>query len=618
MFSYEVRPADPLTARLWEGEQRLSNSEFFGRAVKRQFGVYNTLGLVATENSIVEADLAEGPVEYTEEGVAPAYTNALTQEDWRASEWFDERLEYSPRMTPTRARILKESLDRRDAEDAVLERESQTLGRQALYLGAGFVAALPDPINLLPVGVGAKAATLGGAVLRGAAAGTAGSLAADAVILPWARAYGEQVGAKELMMDAVFGAVLGAGFGAAGHSLARWLERRREGRAATDLHTPEGDAEAPRTPEGDAPDAYGEYLLGMLEATRGEPADGHALGAVRNELLGQDRVRAGQLIDAVLRDIGEERPLDVDGHARRMGMDGPPYIPDGLPVVKTAGLIADGKRPLWPRDMNFEELIPLARDWYVNNLAGRTVPSRLGEVQIIESRWGKLRGSLSPDKLRLVPFIEEILRDAVKIGEEAASREGAARMGVKRHYLRAGVELDGKTLDVTLSVQEAANGRFFYNLSEWGEFGEDGWGRRYPPQHQGPSAGETHDNGGSDIGAGSTDRGLIAADEKAGDFGAVSTQEISPSPDGVNMVVRDVTPDWTPEPSAPEAAAATPESRELADMALDHEADRLTAEGAGTPEERAVLEQTAEEIELVNREEEAALSVLECVMGATQ
>jgi hypothetical protein len=216
-------------------------------------------------------------------------------------------------------------------------------------------------------------------------------------------------------------------------------------------------------------------------------------------------------------------------------MDGPAYMPDGLPLVRTAESVADGSRPLWSAGMAFAELIPLARNWYMNNLAGRVVPSRLGDVAIIESRWGKIRGSLSPDKLRLVPFLDEILRDAVKIGEEAARKEGAARMGVKRHYLRAGVELDGRTLDVTLSVQEAANGQFFYNLTEWGEFGEEGRGKKYPPQHHGPSAGETRDNDGSDIGAGSTDRGLIAADEKAGDFGAASAQDIRRPAKDVNL-----------------------------------------------------------------------------------
>jgi hypothetical protein len=489
-------------------------------------------------------------------------------------------------MTPARARILKENLDRNDAEDAVLDRESQTLGRKALYLGAGFLAALPDPINLLPVGVGAKAATLGGAVLRGAAAGAAGNLAADAFILPWTRAYGEQVGYKELMMDAVFGAVLGAGFGGAGHGLARWLERRRDGRA---------DAAGPPAPEDAAAD--------------------RALNGIRNNLLGQDRVRAGKLIDAVLRDIGEDRPLDVEGHARRMGMAGPPYIPDGLPVVKTAGLIADGKRPLWPRDMDFAELIPLAQDWYVNKLADQTVNARIGEVKIIAERWGKITDSLSPDKLRLIPFIKEILHDAVLVNTLPSTHLGAARQGVKRHFVRAAVELEGKTLDVQLSVQKAHNGKFFYNLMEWGEFGPDGRGKKSPPGTHGPSVEGKRGNGGIAKTGGSTPRRLSATDGKArADTGSTGTT-ISAPESRVNLDVRDVTPDWTPEPPAPEAAAATPESLASSERALDHEADRLLAEGAGTPEERAVLEGTAEEIEIVNREEEAALSVLECVMG---
>ena len=40
--------------------------------------------------------------------------------------------------------------------------------------------------------------------------------------------------------------------------------------------------------------------------------------------------------------------------------------------------------------------------------------------------------------------------------------------------MRAAVELEGKFLDVTLSVQQASNGKFFFNLMEWGEFGQAG------------------------------------------------------------------------------------------------------------------------------------------------
>ena len=63
-------------------------------------------------------------------------------------------------------------------------------------------------------------------------------------------------------------------------------------------------------------------------------------------------------------------------------------------------------------------------------------------------------------------------------------------------------------------------------------------------------------------------------------------------------------------------AARTPEDRALVDRATDAEASRLIREGHATPEERALLEQHGADMEAVNREEDAALSVLACIMEA--
>jgi hypothetical protein len=298
-----------------------------------------------------------------------------------------------------------------------------------------------------------------------------------------------------------------------------------------------------------------------------------------------------------------------------MGMGEPPYFPDGLPLVKTKALIERGERPLWKRDLDFSELIPLARDYYLNALAGHSVPSRLGDVEIIAERWGKIEGSVSPDKLRLVPFIREILRDAAPVGEAPAKKAGAARQGVKRHFLRAAVELDGKTLDVTLSVQEASNGTFFFNLTEFGEFGREG--KRNPPDSSGGSA-ASGDKGGSkgDDGAYSS----FGNERRQPEHSSVSSTpqavtNIAGTSDAVNLSVRDITPDWTPEPPLREAPPPTPEERALADASLEAEAQRLMLEGRAAQEETAALERAAADLDAVNREEEAILSVLQCVAG---
>jgi hypothetical protein len=232
-FTYKVRPVDAVTARFWEDTRQMTNREFASRTTKRTFETYNTIGLAQTELAIGKAEEEAGefdpdyierlgdaeraamaenfPPEWIEEIAEQRQRHkfAMPEEEWKASEWFDPRITYVPHMTPTRARILKENRDRLDAEDRLLAHESDSWGRTALGFGAGMFAALPDPINLIPFGAGARAVSLGKAAKRGAQAGVATNLAADAVILPWAHSYGEEVGAKDLLMNAVFGAVLG-------------------------------------------------------------------------------------------------------------------------------------------------------------------------------------------------------------------------------------------------------------------------------------------------------------------------------------------------------------------------------------------------------------------------
>jgi len=217
----------------------MTNSEFFTRSVKRAAETSNTLGHLATETNIRTAEEAAGQSdldydllsdkgELAVAGVDPRHRHALSEEEWKASEWFDKRIPYAPNMTPTRARIMKENRDRRDAEDDLLAHESDSVGRKALGFAAGLFAGLPDPVNLIPFGAGAKGLTIGKAIRHGMLAGAAGSVTADAIMLPLSHAQGEDVGFGDLIKDSIFGAVLGGGFGAFGYGFAKWLGKRRE------------------------------------------------------------------------------------------------------------------------------------------------------------------------------------------------------------------------------------------------------------------------------------------------------------------------------------------------------------------------------------------------------
>ncbi|MDR2695477.1 MAG: hypothetical protein LBC79_03750, partial [Deltaproteobacteria bacterium] len=67
------------------------------------------------------------------------------------------------------------------------------------------------------------------------------------------------------------------------------------------------------------------------EADREFARHARSLDEARAHLTGRDRVNAGRLVDLVLSDIDADRPLDVREHARRLGMEEPPYLPEGNP-----------------------------------------------------------------------------------------------------------------------------------------------------------------------------------------------------------------------------------------------------------------------------------------------
>lgn len=621
MFTFEVRPLDEVTARFWENGRQMDTAEFFTRSAKRRFETDNTIGLSLTEIAISKGEREAGefdpeygtfsdadrtamaedmPPEWIEEAAARSgqHKYAMSEEEYKASPFYDKRIPYAPDMTPTRARILKENRDRLDAEDKALAQETDGLGRTLLGFGAGMVASLPDPINLIPFSTGAKAATLGKAVKNAAIAGSVSNVAADAVIFPWARSYGEDVGASELLQDAIFGAVLGSGFGAFGYGMSKWMGKRQPGNV-------DGDA------AGTAADAPQEPLLGH---------NTEALERVRGELLGQDRVNTGRMVDVVLRDIDQDVPLDVARNARDMGVPGPAFMPDGHPPIRTDAMIADGSRPYWGR-MDIGEMLPLAEEFYAKTLA--TLPpvqARGGRTVFIRGHqgWGKLHGKTpDADKLKLLPYIDKILEDAEWVFTEPARRSAHAKTGITLHDLLAAVEYDGRILEVRLKVREAKDGKFFYdffNESEPPTYRP----KETPLDSTGASAASGSKGGESSEGGALRSKAFSRRQtgQVQGDSSVTHDVTLPQDNSGVNIEVQDITPDLTPEPLRQAAPPVTPEERAVVDKAMDFEAARLMEEGRVTDEEAAALKETAADLEAVNREEEAMLSVLECVVGA--
>lgn len=210
-------------------------------------------GRVMEEQAILDAEKAEGTYDpdYLPQreardmfGSFPdmpelKHLYALSEEDWKKGQYFRKGIEYRPDMTATRARILSENYDERRFREMIVANGDAAYGpgMKAAAFGAMLLGSLPDPVNVLPLGGGVRAASLVGkaglkaAIGAGAQAGivegAAGALLSDALTLPDLAARGEEVSFVDVMLDTAFGASLGGGLGALGGGIGGYLGKRR-------------------------------------------------------------------------------------------------------------------------------------------------------------------------------------------------------------------------------------------------------------------------------------------------------------------------------------------------------------------------------------------------------
>lgn len=201
----------------------MSASEFFGLSLSHAFERSNTAGLLLEDTRIARAEKEAGTFDDMWwigglTGTPETNRNALSEEDFKAKGYDrNGKIAYTPRTTEQRAQIEAEVFDRREYEKQLLERENTGAWRGALGLGAGLLASLPDPVNLIPVGgTLSKGASMGRRVLSGAKSGALGTVVADAFLMPESARRGEDVGFSDLALDVTFGALLGAGIGGVG------------------------------------------------------------------------------------------------------------------------------------------------------------------------------------------------------------------------------------------------------------------------------------------------------------------------------------------------------------------------------------------------------------------
>lgn len=229
-----------------------SAGEYLGEHVAQAFD--RTIpGRVLEEQAILDAEKAEGTYDpdYLPQREARdmfgsfsdmpelRHAHAIPEDEWKASPYYRKGVQYRPDMTATRARILSENYDERRFREELIANGDAAYGPgvKAAAFGAMLLGSLPDPVNVLPLGGGVRAASLlgkaglkaaiGAGAKAGIVEGAAGALLSDALTLPDLAARGEDVSFVDVMLDTTFGASLGGGLGALGGGIGGYLGKRR-------------------------------------------------------------------------------------------------------------------------------------------------------------------------------------------------------------------------------------------------------------------------------------------------------------------------------------------------------------------------------------------------------
>lgn len=310
--------------------QTPTRSEYLGAHVAQGFE-RTTTGRILEETDIMDAERREGTAdgEYrqnaqmllaqgmTPEAVGMTHASAMSKESWEASPWFRKGMEYRPDMTETRARIMAENYDERRYREQVVAAGDASYGllTRSLGFGAMLIGSLPDPVNfvsfaggaakaqaVLRAAAGAGAAAKAGAIAgmkAGVIEGALGNALADAIVLPDLAARGEDVGFTDLMLDTVFGAIIGAGMGSAGGALAGYVGAKRLVRLEELTRLMEsgerhGGAEGAARMEED------------FHLPRNDDAD-----MARASMSGRDKRDAARAVEKALSDFSAGRPVDV-------------------------------------------------------------------------------------------------------------------------------------------------------------------------------------------------------------------------------------------------------------------------------------------------------------------
>lgn len=255
----------------------LEAAERYHPTMGRLFGVALDEGYEYTTNKMFDM---VGKERSLDERTLP-----MSKDEWEASPYFREGIEWDEDMSEGRAKLWADEYDTRSIRKSIIEAGKAHYGMvgSAVNFFGQLLGNLPDPINLIPVGGGiirgagiaarvikgsrvAALATkaglpaLGARVAESAAVsklaqsqlgrlatsqtgqaigygmleGAAGTALADLIVFPHLQDRGEEIGFADAAIDIAFGGILGGGLGLVGDVLGRRVLGLEEARKTRD------------------------------------------------------------------------------------------------------------------------------------------------------------------------------------------------------------------------------------------------------------------------------------------------------------------------------------------------------------------------------------------------
>lgn len=177
----------------------------------------------------------------------------LTREEWQAEFGASRpRLAWDERMTRGRAAAMAATYDENKYRQGLMAARDPSAFETILGFGGMLAGSIPDPVNFLPIAgplgrvlrggeaaleAGIMARTMGraagalerpgvaGSIVRGAVDASVGNALAMPLVYGGQAQFGDEITASRVIADLAIGAVIGAGFGAAGGLLERAASR---------------------------------------------------------------------------------------------------------------------------------------------------------------------------------------------------------------------------------------------------------------------------------------------------------------------------------------------------------------------------------------------------------